>query len=147
MSNALQSSLHQEWLCLQNQYDSYEKFSLIIKLVSVVLTSLMLFVAHIGVWAIPLVCILWLQDGIWKTFQNRIGERLFVLEKAIVACTEKDKESQAAEQAMQFNSAWLASRLGSLSLVKEYAAQSCKPTVAYPHVALLMLCFFYIYVI
>ena len=108
MSNALQSSLHQEWLCLQNQYDSYEKFSLIIKLVSVVLTSLMLFVAHIGVWAIPLVCILWLQDGIWKTFQNRIGERLFVLEKAIVACTEKEPVNRVDQSLILFHD----SRLG-----------------------------------
>ncbi|MFT6898607.1 MAG: hypothetical protein ACJA13_003031 [Paraglaciecola sp.] len=138
MSGSVLSCLHQEWLCMQNQYDSYEKHSLIIKLVAIILCPTLLFIAHIGPWSIAFAGLLWLQDGIWKTYQNRIGERLLVLEKAI---------SQGQEhQAMQFNANWLQSRQGSVALLKEYIGQSCKPTVAYPHVLLLILCIASLYV-
>jgi len=121
-----------------NQYESYEKYSLIIKLVALTLCPTLLFIARAGAWTIIFVALLWLQDGIWKTYQHRIGERLLVVEKAIV-------EGQG-HQAMQFNSMWLESRKGSIALLTEYLTQACKPTVAYPHVLLVILWILYIYV-
>jgi hypothetical protein len=138
MTTSLLSGLQQEWLCLQNHYDSYEKYSLIIKLVAIILCTTLLFIAHVGAWTIVFVGLLWLQDGIWKTYQSRSGERLLVVEKAIV--------TGQGDQAMQFNATWLASRQGSVALLTEYFAQSCKPTVAYPHLLLLVLWIWYIYV-
>jgi len=138
MSTSLISGLQQEWLCLQNQYDSYEKHSLIIKLVALILCPALLFIVHLGAWTMAFVGLLWLQDGIWKTYQQRIGERLLVIEKAILAGQE--------HQGMQFNSSWLASRRGSMALLREYIAQACKPTVAYPHVLLVMVGAVYLYV-
>jgi hypothetical protein len=138
MSGSFLSYLHQEWLCMQNQYDSYEKHSLIIKLVALILCPTLLFIAHIGAWSIVFAGMLWLQDGIWKTYQNRIGERLLVLEKAIAQGQE--------HQAMQFNANWLQSRQGSVDLLKEYIGQAGKPTVAYPHILLLILCIASLYV-
>ena len=137
------SGFQHEWITLQTQYDSYEKYSLVIKLLNVVLTSLMLFVFHVGSWTLLIVGIIWLQDGIWKTFQNRIATRLYVVEKAL---TETESHEVEHLQAMQFNSAWLGSRNSVTALLKEYIGQSCKPTVAYPHAVLLLMSLLFIYV-
>jgi hypothetical protein len=134
MSRAVQNSqtlLSQEWLCLQNQYDSYEKWSLVIKLVNIVLSALLLASIEERYLVLLPVAILWLQDSIWKTFQSRIGDRLLVLEQSIAGGDEK--------QAMQFNSQWLASRPAAMALVGEYVSHAFKPTVAYPHIGLLAL--------
>lgn len=139
MSTSSASGLQHEWLTLQNQYDSYEKFSLLIKLLNITLASLLMFVFHIGSWTLVIIAIFWLQDGIWKTFQNRIATRLYVVEKAIV-------EGQN-HQAMQFNSVWLEARQGIIALLQEYFRQSCKPTVAYPHVILMAMGLAFIYVV
>lgn len=122
-------SLHHEWLALQEQFDSYEKFSLVIKLVSVILGSCMLFVWNQPLWAACIVAVLWGQDSMWKTFQNRIAQRLLSIEGALL-------EDQS-QRGMQFNSVWLASRADASGLLLEYLKQACKPTVAYPHVVMI----------
>lgn len=75
MPTSALNSLQHEWLALQEQYDSYEKFSLVIKLVTVILACVILFAWHQPLWAACIVAILWGQDSIWKTFQNRIAQR------------------------------------------------------------------------
>jgi hypothetical protein len=123
MSDEQLPLLQSEWVTLQNQFDSYEKCSLAIKLF---------------VWSLLVVVILWLQDAIWKTFQNRIGQRLEVVEQAI-----QDNPHHVPEHllhmGMQFNLAWSQSRPRAISLVSEYIKQSLKPTVAYPYVVLIAL--------
>jgi hypothetical protein len=99
-----QTLLGQEWLCLQNQYDSYEKWSLVIKLTNIVLCCLLLASIDERYLVVVPVGIFWLQDAIWKTFQSRIGDRLLLVEEAIAAGDE--------DKAMQFNSQWLATRPG-----------------------------------
>ncbi len=126
------ASTHEnEWITLQNQFDSYEKFSLIIKLSSVLVCTALLFHETLDLIVIGLCGILWLLDGIWKTFQNRISERLLVVEQAIV---QKD-----ASNAYQYNSHWLQNRPSSIGLVKEYVASALSPTVAAPHGLLVLL--------
>ncbi len=118
---------NQEWTSLQYQFDAYEKYSLIIKLVSVCLVALAA-IAPFGVYVILLLnFILWGQDAIWKTFQGRIFTRLLTIEKAF---------AQQQSMPIAFNLAWLDSKPGSLGLVKEYAANAFKPTVLFPHVFL-----------
>ena len=143
MSASSTSGFQQEWITLQTQYDSYEKYSLVIKLLNIILTCLLLFVFHIGSWALPVIAVVWLQDGIWKTFQNRIATRLYIVEKALA---ETESHESGHLQAMQFNSAWLGSRRNVTTLLKEYIGQSCKPTVAYPHAVLLVMSLVFIYV-
>ena len=66
----------QEWLLMQTQFDSYEKFSLMVKLASIVLFSLSTILAGDQPFAWGLLfalLVLWLQDSIWKTYQARIG--------------------------------------------------------------------------
>lgn len=129
------SSLHHEWLALQEQYDSYEKFSLLIKLVSVVLSCWLLFNLQLPIWTMLILAVLWMQDSIWKTFQNRISQRLLIIEHGL-------SEDQSAP-CMQFNSQWLASRLGGVGILLEYLKQALKPTVAFPHLVMIGICALY----
>ena len=69
-----------EWCLLQNQFDSYEKFGLLIKLASVFVLSSAMLVDRAGPMAACILIVLWLQDAIWKTFQSRIETRLLRLE-------------------------------------------------------------------
>ena len=129
MSGSELSGLQHEWNQLQQQFDSYEKFSLIIKLVSVLLLALLLFHNRFD-RLVPILClVLWGQDAIWKTFQARIGERLLVVESAII--------EQQGYKAMQFHTSWLASRPSAIGLILQYAKQAVKPTVLYPHLILI----------
>lgn len=121
-----------EWSLLQNQFDSYEKYSLLIKLISVLtLAATVLADGSITVMA-GLLAILWLQDAIWKTFQSRIETRLLQLEQFFA-----DEEAAKNELPYQFNSNYLKTRGNSISLIAEYLQQAIRPTVAFPHVFLL----------
>jgi len=126
------TELAAEWALLQNQQDSYEKCSLAIKLFTILLS---LFAAALNIdfaLALGFVLICWGQDAIWKTFQARIEQRLLPLESAL----EHEKEHVSA---YQYNRQHLDNRPSSIGLIKEYASQSLRPTVAYPYVLLLCL--------
>lgn len=114
---------------LQNQFDSYEKHSLYIKLSSVFVVLAAEVSGASSIVTILILMILWLQDAIWKTFQSRIEPRLLHIERCIAEGTE--------ESAFQFNSEFQRQRLGGLSLIAEYLSQSIRPTVAFPHVVLI----------
>lgn len=126
------AALQQEWVTLQNNHERYESGSLAIKLVAVVLVCTGV-AFELEAWFVGLfVLVLWLQEGIFKTFQFRLGERLVQLE-ALIA-----QESPPAGAAFQLHSSWMARRAGSRSLLSEYAASAVRPTVAFPYVVLLI---------
>ena len=145
MPDAQLSILQSEWITLQNQFDSYEKFSLAIKIFSILLCCMLIFALDVGFESLVVVAILWLQDGIWKTFQARIGQRLEVVEQAIQDNPHHLPE-HPLQMGMQFNLAWSQSRPSAIGLVGEYIKQSLKPTVAYPHVVLMGLIIVQLYV-
>lgn len=145
MSDLQLPTLQNEWITLQTQFDSYEKCSLAIKLFSVFACCILVFTLNADIWSLPIVAILWLQDGIWKTFQNRIGQRLEVVEQAIHD-NAMSTSNHVSQVGMQFNLAWKKSRPGAINLVGEYIKQSLKPTVAYPHVILMGLVLVQLYV-
>ncbi|MCW8875560.1 MAG: hypothetical protein OQJ89_03000 [Kangiellaceae bacterium] len=120
-----------EWCLLQNQFDSYEKHSLYIKLVSILALVATVISDAAGVSVVLILLVLWLQDAIWKTFQSRIEMRLLQLEKSIMEENSGD--------AFQFNSHFQSIRPGGLSLIGEYLNQSIRPTVAFPHIALIVI--------
>jgi len=120
--------LTNEWQLLQIQFDSYEKFSLAIKGVSFIFFSTALFLNAITLYVMAALLVLWLQDGIWKTFQQRIESRLLQLEAFILT----DNEGVA----FQFNRQFLENRQSGLSLIKEYGSNALRPTTAYLHSAL-----------
>lgn len=126
--------LANEWLLLQNQFDSYEKFSLIIKLVSIGLLAYAGFSDNMN----PLVClllfVLWLQDAIWKTYQSRIEHRLLLVENFLSNPQELENTDGSA---YQFNRLYIKNKSSSIMLFVEYFRQAVRPTVAFPYVVLL----------
>ena len=117
--------LQAEWQLLQGQFDSYEKFSLIIKLVAIcTFVAFIITQGSLVLFAITFAT-LWLQDAIWKTFQARIEHRILAIESALATSTQLVP--------FQFNRDFAAQRPGVVGLVVEYIKAALKPTVAYPH--------------
>jgi hypothetical protein len=120
-----------EWCLLQNQFDSYEKHSLYIKLIGVFVLLAAEVSGVINIFILLILAILWLQDAIWKTFQSRIEIRLLRIEKFI--------SEESKEPVYQFNSQYHQVRFSGLGLINEYALQSIRPTVAFPHIVLILI--------
>lgn len=125
------NSLATEWTTLQNQYDSYEKHSLYIKLVAILVCIVFITLKSTGFLSAALLAVFWLQDGIWKTFQSRIEPRLLKIEEAIA------ENTQIAP--FQFNRNYQQQARSGAGLIGEYLRQSLRPTVAFPHAILIVL--------
>ena len=126
------ATLAGEWTTLQNNYERYESGALLIKLAAVALFFAGAVLA-LEPWLICLVVlILWMQEGIFKTCQSRLGVRLLQLEQLLA--TQPD----VPDKAFQLHSTWLARRKGTLGLLAEYAASACRPTVAFPYAVLVV---------
>lgn len=126
-SNAL---LVKEWQSLHNSHEQYEQYALIIKLFSVAVTLLSLAFSHESMVIILILAVLWLQEGIWKTYQSRTCLRVELIERALV-------ENNLV--AFQFYSQWSDNRPSSVGLVIEYIKNSLKPTVIYPYIPLIFI--------
>lgn len=131
-----ESPLAAEWAVLQIQYDSYEKFSLLIKLFAVALLAMAILSGQQSLVFPALLLILWLQDAIWKTFQSRIEARLLELEPYLA---DREGPSASDHKAFQYNSLFAQNRPGIVGLVAQYLRQALRPTVAYPHLVLVCL--------
>ena len=122
--------LKEEWMLLQTQHERYEFGALAIKLSALVLTTTFFLSTLTGMVFLSLMLILWLTEGIWKTFQSRLAERLIIIEK----CLEAGQESGA----MQLHTEWENNRPDSSGLVIEYISNSLRPTIALPYVLLII---------
>ena len=124
--------LTHEWQTLQNNHEQYEKSALLIKLTSLVLCIAGL-ATHIPLpWLGVTVILCWLLEGIYKTYQSRLAERLLHIELLL-------RQAEPAAEAMQLYTAWSANRPGGLGLVAAYVASALKPTVAFPYLPILVL--------
>jgi hypothetical protein len=123
--------LKNEWSILQNQSDSYEKYSLLIKLVNIGLLSAAYVSSNISIFVVFLSLILWMQDAIWKTYQSRIECRLLMIENYLLNGVD--------EKAYQLHSDYQKNRPGSIALTGEYLRQAVRLTVAFPHVVLVLI--------
>lgn len=125
------SALHDEWLALQGQHERYESLALTVKLAAfaavVVVPSPMLAMLLLG--------LLWLQEGVLKTFQGRLGDRLLAIEPAL--------KSGADTAAMQLHSDWLATRPRGAGLLMQYLKSALRPTVALPYPLLMAASFWF----
>jgi len=122
-----------EWIVLHGDIEKYERFSLVIKLVSVMLSVFSIaFIAN-GWVTVAFILVLWLQDGIWKTFQKRLETRIVFIEQKL------KNESDKSFTGFQLYSQWENKRQGVVGLIKEYLLNSVKPTVAYPYAFLIFL--------
>jgi len=126
-------SLKFEWKILHRDTERYEQFALVIKLFAVVIVLSCWVFAVDAVLTITFMLVLWLQEGIWKTFQARIGARLLLVEKML-------REAGARESApFQLYSTWSAQQKNAAAMFAEYFANAIRPTVAYPYVGLIVL--------
>ena len=124
-----QDSLTHEWIALQTSHERYETGGLMIKLASVALTVAG-FALHLNSkLMLALVAILWLQEGIYRTFQSRLGQRILRVEQLV--------KGGVPDMAFQLHSEWLSGRPGALALIAEYARSACRPTVAFPYAVLM----------
>jgi len=122
---------------MQNQFDSYEKCSLAIKLVCVLVVVASYLAGLLGWMSLMIVLVLWLQDAIWKTFQSRIEQHLLRLEQALSKASD-----EAAFEAFQFNLEFQRTSPSTAGLIQEYLARALRPTVAYPYGVLALVCLF-----
>ncbi len=126
-------SLTREWELLQQSFDAYERFTLLIKLLAVLLVSIGWLLSAGALVVILLVLVLWFQESIWKTFQGRIGGRLMKIEAALVA------DDDDVVDAYQLHTDWQRRRPDNKALIAEYLVAARKPTVAFPYAVLLLI--------
>jgi len=127
------SLLGQEWITLQNHFEQYEKSTLLIKLTAVSLYFLSIAFSVNAFLVAIAILILWIQEGIFKTFQSRLGERILNIEYLL-------KQNQPTNgAACQLHSEWLTGRKGLASILIEYAKSATKPTVVFPYAVLVVI--------
>lgn len=122
--------LVKEWQSLHNSHERYEQLALFIKLLSILATLFSLTFYQENTVIILILAVLWLQEGIWKTYQARTCNRIELIEQAL---------HQNNLVAFQFYSQWSENRPSSIGLVMEYLKNSLKPTVLYPYVPLIVI--------
>ena len=122
--------LGQEWMTLQNNHEHYERGALALKLATLVFAFALL-AANLPVLMVALiVAALWLQEGIYRTSQSRLGARLLVLEGLI--------RGDASVAAFQLHTQWHTARPGVGGLLRECIGNALRPTVAYPYAVLIL---------
>lgn len=124
--------LGQEWQTLQDNHEQHERNALIIKLACLALCLVGLGLRAPPVWIGITVLLCWAQEGIYKTYQARLAERLLRVESLL-------GQSEPAPAAMQLHNEWTASRPGSIGLIASYATSACRPTVAFPYLPIVLM--------
>jgi hypothetical protein len=127
------SPLVHEWTTLQNNHEQYERHGLLIRLVSAVLFVACLVLPLDAVIPIAVVVILWVQEGILRTGQSRLGDRILRIEQMLRQATPQ------LAYACQLHTEWQAGRPGFAGLLAEYAKNMLKPTVAFHYAVLALL--------
>ena len=127
-----------EWKILHRDYERYERSALTIKLFAVAICLLCWLFSLSILVSSAFVAVVWLLEGIWKTFQTRIGARLLAVEK-MMRIQESAERASAEHETFQLYSAWSASRKNPVKLMFEYIVNALRPTVAYPYVILLLM--------
>lgn len=131
----IMNNLSTEWKILHGDYEKYEQFSLLIKLFTVGLCLLCIALSINNYLSLMFILTLWFQEGIWKTYQARSGERLLIIEEALKG--QQKENAYASTTPFSFYSDWEKQKPGTVGLVLEYMSNALRPTVMYPYVALI----------
>lgn len=129
--------LLEQWQTLHNSHEQYEQYALIIKLLAVIAT-LCIYISSLSILiSLALIAVLWLQEGIWKTFQSRAADAIIGIEERLAI--SDSEQSNDSEQPFLLYKQWQANRPNAKALINEYIKNSLKPTVLYPYLPLLLL--------
>ena len=124
--------LGHEWQTLQDCHERHEQNALFIKLACLALCAAGLATRLPLFWTAAMVLLCWLQEGIFKTYQSRLADRLLRVESLL-------EQAKPAQPAMQLHAEWSANRPGGVSLIIAYVASACRPTVAFPYLPILLM--------
>ncbi len=138
MTLKIDTALASEWQVLHNSHEKYEHFSLMIKLFAVAISSIAIIFSFSELLALSLLAILWLQEGIWKTFQARTSARIETIEHAIANIEINESKIEA----FSFYSQWADNRPTTVALIISYINSALKPTVIYPYLPLMLVLLF-----
>ncbi|WP_057180249.1 MULTISPECIES: hypothetical protein [Colwellia] len=136
MTTVSKQLLLQQWQTLHNSHENYEHYALIIKLVATTITLLTFTFAITMLVSLTLLAVLWLQEGIWKTFQCRTANAIMVIEDKLVL-NEAEQTSESMQPYLMYKQ-WQMNRPTSKVLISEYVSNSLKPTVLYPYIPLML---------
>ena len=118
------------WQTLHNNHEKYEHYALLIKLFSVSMVVVSITTPISTFISLLILAILWLQEGIWKTYQARTSNAIITLEQLL------DSDDNAI---CQLYSDWQSNRPSSTELVLEYIKNALKPTVIFPYLPLMII--------
>jgi len=124
--------LSHEWQILQGNHEQHEQNALYIKLACLALCLAGLATRLPLHWIGFTVLLCWMQEGIFKTYQSRLADRLLLVEKQL-------RQAQATQPAMQLHTDWSANRPAGSALLVSYAVSTCRPTVAFPYLPMLLM--------
>ncbi|PKG81175.1 hypothetical protein CXF85_20705 [Colwellia sp. 75C3] len=140
MTTVSKQLLVEQWQTLHNNHENYESYALIIKLVAVAIT---LFALAFSVTSIVtlLLATLWLQEGIWKTYQQRTVNAIIEIEGKL-DLNEAEQTDESMKPYLVYKQ-FQTNRPAVKALIAEYISNSLKPTVVYPYVPLMFLVFIF----
>lgn len=137
MNEVSKQFLVEQWKTLHNSHESYEQYALIIKLFAITLTLLTFAFSVSMLVTLFVLTTLWIQEGIWKTFQCRAASAIIAVEDKL-ALSEPEDTNDSTEPYLLYKQ-WQENRSSTAALVTEYVSNSLKPTVLYPYIPLMFI--------
>lgn len=125
-----------QWQTLHNSHEKYEHYALIIKLITIVMTVLLLVFSINMITILLILATLWLQEGIWKTYQQRTASAIIAIEDRL-AFKQLEQTNEFTPAHLLYTQ-WQINRPNSTTLIAEYVQNSLKATVLYPYLPLML---------
>ena len=136
MTTVSKQLIVEQWQTLHNNHENYESYALIIKLIATAITLFALTFSLASMVSLVLLATLWLQEGIWKTYQQRTVNAIIAIENKL-ALSKAEQTTESIEPYLVY-SQWQENRPGIKALITEYVSNSLKPTVMYPYMPLMI---------
>lgn len=133
MTTVSKQLLVDQWRTLHNNHENYENYALIIKLVATAIVFFAFTFSVTSIVTLLFLATLWVQEGIWKTFQERTASAIIAIEDKLAL----NKEEQTNGPYLVYKQ-WQKKRPGTKALIVEYVCNSLKPTVLYPYFPLML---------
>ena len=136
MTTVSKQFLVKQWQTLHNSHENYKSYALIIKLVATAITLFALTFSIATIVTLLLLATFWLQEGIWKTYQQRTVNAIIAIEDKL-ALNETEQTEESMKPYLVYKQ-FQKNRPAVKALLAEYVSNSLKPTVLYPYVPLMI---------